>query len=155
MLYFTYEMFSEDRNPENQGNLIPEGVSIEDAPNFHIELTDILNVVSNDHINKKIAYSAPRGHAKSAYLSNSFPLHECVYGKRHYILVISESEAAAKKFVEWISNELKFNAKLRYYYGELLSPNKGSNDRDNQEAFLTNTGTLVEAASIGKQLRGE
>lgn len=155
VLYFTYSFFSENENPENQGNLIPEGVTINDAPNFHIELTDILNVVSNEHINKKIAYSAPRGHAKSAYLSNAFPLHQVVYGKRHYILIISETDSAAKKFVEWISGELKFNSKLRYYYGELLSPNKGSNDKDNQEAFLTGTGTLVEAASIGKQLRGK
>ncbi|WP_033829102.1 phage terminase large subunit [Bacillus andreraoultii] len=154
-LYFAYEYFSEDKNPGNQGNLIPAGVSIEDAPDFHNELCGILNVVSDEEINKRIAWSAPRGHAKSAYLSNVFPVHQVVFEKRYYILIISETDSAAKKFVEWVGNELKFNEKLRRDFGEILSPNKGQNEKDNQEAFLTNTGTLVESASIGKQLRGK
>lgn len=155
ILFFAYEYFSEESNPENGGNLIPQGVTIEDAPPFHHELTDILNVVSNEEINKRIAWSAPRGHAKSAYLSNVFPIHEVVFEKRKYILIISETDSAAKKFVEWIGNELKHNEKLRKDFGELLSPSKGQNERDSQEAFMTATGTLVEAASIGKQLRGK
>lgn len=155
ILYFAYEYFSEERNPNNQGNLIPAGVEIDDAPDFHVELCDMLNVISTKEVNKRIAWSAPRGHAKSAYLSNVFPLHEVVYEKRKYILILSETDSASKKFVEWIANELKFNAKLRRDFGELLSPNKGHNEKDNQEAFKTNTGTLVESASIGKQLRGK
>lgn len=155
ILFFAYEYFSEERNPDNQGNLIPAGVTIDDAPDFHVELTDILNVVSNVEINKRIAWSAPRGHAKSAYLSNVFPLHQTIFEKRKYILIISETDSAAKKFVEWVGNELKFNAKLRRDFGEILSPNKMMNDKDNQEAFMTSTGTLVESASIGKQLRGK
>ena len=155
MLFFAYEYFSEERNPDNQGNLIPKGITIDDAPDFHIELTDILNVLSNEEINKRIAWSAPRGHAKSAYLSNVFPLHQVVFEKRKYILIISETDSAAKKFVEWVGNELKFNEKLRRDFGEILSPNTRLNERDNQEAFLTKTGTLVEASSIGKQLRGK
>lgn len=155
ILFFAYEYFSEERNPDNQGNLIPIGVTIDQAPEFHQELTGILNVISNEEINKRIAWSAPRGHAKSAYLSNIFPLHQTIFEKRFYILIISETDSAAKKFVEWVGNELKFNAKLRRDFGEILSPNKGQNEKDNQEAFLTTTGTLVESASIGKQLRGK
>lgn len=155
ILYFAFEYFSEERNPGNGGNLIPLGVSIEDAPAFHQQLTEMLHVVSNKEINKRIAWSAPRGHAKSAYLSNIFPLHQCVFHKRNYILIISETDSAAKKFVEWVGNELKHNEKLRSDFGEVLSPQKQMNGRDNQEAFLTTTGILVEAASIGKQLRGK
>src|SRR5699024_5676159 len=155
ILYFAYEYFSEDRNPDNQGNLIPSGVDIEDTPDFHVELTGIMNVLSNEEINKRVAWSAPRGHAKSAYLTNVFPLHQTLFDKRKYILIISETDSAAKKFVEWVGNELKYNEKLRRDFGELLSPNRGLNERDNQESFLTNTGTLVESASIGKQLRGK
>src|SRR5699024_12194534 len=99
ILYFAYEYFSEDRNPDNQGNLIPSGVDIEDAPDFHVELTGIMNVLSNEEINKRVAWSAPRGHAKSAYLSNVFPLHQTLFDKRKYILIISETDSAAKKFV--------------------------------------------------------
>lgn len=155
MLYFAYEYFSEDMNPENEGNLIPEGVKLADAPEFHHELTEIMNILSNDEVNKRVAWSAPRGHAKSAYLSNVLPVHEVVFDKRKYVLILSETDSASKKFVEWVANELKFNAKLRRDYGELLSPNRGTNERDNQESFLSHSGTLVEATSIGKQLRGK
>lgn len=156
LLYFAYTYSSEGENPKNDGNLITkEEITIDDAPEFHKELTGIMNVLSGEEINKRIAWSAPRGHAKSAYLSNVFPLHQLVFNKRKYILMISETDAAAKKFIEWVANELKFNGKLREDFGELLSPNSGSNERDNQESFLTAYGCLVESASIGKQLRGK
>jgi len=154
-LYFAYEYFSEELNPDNEGNLIPAGITYKDAPDFHHELTEIMNVLSMEELNKRVAWSAPRGHAKSAYLSNVLPIHEVVFEKRKYILVISETDSASKKFVEWIANELKHNTKLRHDFGEILSPNRGVNEKDNQESFLASTGTLVEATSIGKQLRGK
>lgn len=155
ILYFAYEYFSDERNPENEQNLIPEGVTIDDAPEFHRELCDLLYTVSYDEVNKRVAYGAPRGHAKSAYLSNIFPLHQIVFDLRKYILILSETDSASKKFIEWVGDQLKYNNKLREDFGDLLSPNKGQNGKDNQEAFITSTGILVEASSIGKQLRGK
>jgi predicted phage terminase large subunit-like protein len=153
-LFFMYEYFSEDRNPSNSGNIIPAGVSIEDAPDFHRLLTDTLNVLSKEEITKRIAWSVPRGHAKSAYLSNMFPLHQIVFGLRRYIIIISETIAMSRKFVEWIADQLKFNQKLREDFGELLSPKKQLNTHDNQDGFETYNGCFVQAASIGGQLRG-
>jgi predicted phage terminase large subunit-like protein len=155
VLFFAYEYFSHERNPENDDNLIPEGVYFEDAPDFHVELCGMLNVVSNEEITKRIAWASPRGSAKSAYLSNIFPIHQTVFQKRKYILIISETDSISKKFMEYISNQLKHNQKLREDFGELLSPKKQLNELDNLEMFLTTTRTLVESASIGKQLRGK
>ncbi|MGG3561662.1 phage terminase large subunit [Neobacillus rhizosphaerae] len=155
VLFFMYQYLGAEMNPEFEEPLIPKGVSIDMAPDFHIQLTDILNVVSNEEVNKRIAWAAPRGHAKSAYLSNAFPLHQCVYQKRKYILIISETDSMSKKFIEYVANALKFNKLLREDFGELLSPKSQMNERDNQEAFLTKAGTLVEASSMGKQMRGK
>lgn len=154
-LYFMYEYFSDARNPDNEQNLIPAPVDLKDAPTFHADLCQILNVVSTKELNKRIAWAAPRGHAKSAYLSNAFPVHEIVFRKRFYILIVSETDTASKKFIEWISGQLKYNKKLRDDYGDLLNEQKRMNEKDNQEAFLTTSGILVEAASMGKQLRGK
>ncbi|MBA4542006.1 phage terminase large subunit [Thermoactinomyces daqus] len=155
ILYFMYEYFSANRNPENETNLVPDpNFTMDDAPEFHRELCDMLRQVTRREL-KKVAYAAPRGHAKSAYLSNCFPLHEVVYNKRKYILIISETDGMAQKFVEWIADQLKHNAKLRNDFGSLLEVNPRKNERDNQEAFLTHTGILVEASSMGKQLRGK
>lgn len=155
VLYFAYEYFSEDRNPGNDDNLIPAGVTIDTAPEFHRELTAMLDSVTLEKRNARIAYACPRGHGKSAYLSNVFPTHQVVYELRKYILVISETDGMSNKFIEWISGQLKFNRKLREDFGDFLYEKKALNERDNQEAFLTLTGTLVESSSMGKQMRGK
>ena len=153
VLYFAYEYFSDKKNPDNDNNLIPNGAGIEEAPDFHGELCGILNSL-NTYITKRIAWSVPRGHAKSAYLSNVFPVHQIVYKKRKYMLIVSETDSMAQKFVEWVANQLKYNEKLREDFGVLLHENKTSNERDNQEEFVTTNGIKVQSASMGKQLRG-
>lgn len=153
VLYFAYEYFSDKKNPDNDNNLIPNGAGIEEAPDFHEELCGILDSLNTD-ITKRIAWSVPRGHAKSAYLSNVFPVHQIVYKKRKYMLIVSETDSMAQKFVEWVSNQLKYNEKLREDFGVLLHENKTANEKDNQEEFVTTNGIKVQSASMGKQLRG-
>jgi hypothetical protein len=155
ILYFMCEYFSDNQNPENEQNLIPAGTDIEDAPKFHQELCGILDEVSTARLTARIGWVAPRGHAKLAYLSNCFPVHQIIFKKRRYILAVSETDTSAKNFIEWISMQLKFNQKLRDDFEEILATRKSLNERDNQEAFLTKSGILVEAASMGKQLRGK
>jgi len=155
MLYFFYEYFSEARNSGNPDNLVPTNeVDMDGAPEFHRKLSRILDSVSNVNRTARIAWAASRGHAKSAYLSNAFPVHELVYRKRRMILIISETNAGSKKFIKWIAGQLKYNIKLREDYGELLYEKKTRNEKDSEEAFLTTTGAKLEATSLGMQIRG-
>lgn len=153
VLFFAYEYFSDERNPDNENNLIPRGTFFEDAPAFHKELCSKLDELESKPT-KKICWSVPRGHAKSGYMSNIFPVHQITFKKRHYILIVSETESMARRFVEWVGDQLKYNKKLREDFGEVLSPSKMQNEMDNQEGFVTLTGIKVQSASIGKQLRG-
>ncbi|MEC3596900.1 hypothetical protein P9147_15960, partial [Bacillus thuringiensis] len=100
-LHFMYEYFSDDLNPDNEGNMIPEGVGVEDAPDFHKRLCNTLNVLSYDEVTKRVAWSVPRGHAKSAYLSNMYPVFSIVFNIRRYILILSETIGMSRKFIEW------------------------------------------------------
>lgn len=154
VLYFTYEYFSEDRNEGSESNSIPEGVDISDAPHIHTELCHTLHLVSNVDRTMRLAQSMPRGHGKSLYLSNIFPLHQIVFRKRRYILIVSETESMSRKFIEFISDALKHNEKLRKDFGNLLSPNSKANPKDNVEVFETHNGVYVQSASTGKRLRG-
>lgn len=154
ILYFTYEYFSDDRNPENDDNPIPAGVSLEDAPDFHRELCRKLEEQSLYAPTKNVCWAAPRGHAKTMYNSNTYPIHELVYGKRQFILIVSETASLSASLIKFIAEQLKYNQKLRQDFGELLSQSKQLNDTDNNEMFMTNTGALVRSASIGKALRG-
>lgn len=154
ILYFTYEYFSVDRNPDNDDNLIPAGVSMEDAPYFHVELCEKLEEQSLYKPTKNIAWAAPRGHAKTMFNSNTYPIHEIVYRKRKFILIVSETAGLSTGLIRYIAEQLKYNQKLREDFGEFLSPSQQMNVMDNSEMFETGSGTLVRAASIGKAIRG-
>lgn len=119
--------------------------------------------VSNVHTNDKVAEAAPRSHAKSTYLSKAFPLREIVYRKRKYEIIISETPAVSSANLDWISLQLKSNAKLRADFGPLLSAKQQENPKDNSSEFIAwepredgtkRLLTKVEAASTGQALRG-
>lgn len=155
MLYFFYEYFSEAHNPGNPDNLVPDkNYTSEDAPEFHLKLSRILDSVSNVNTTARICWAASRGHAKSAYLSNAFPVREIVYRKRKMILIISETGSGSKKFVRWASGQLKYNLKIREDFGELLYEQRSRNEKDSEEAFLTTTKIKLEATALGMQIRG-
>ncbi|MEW9697959.1 phage terminase large subunit [Paenibacillus sp. SI8] len=161
LLYFAYEYFGELYNADNSGNWIP--VDIAEAPGFHAEICDIMNVVSTREVNAKIAVAAPRSHAKSSFLSKAFPIHELVFRKRKYIIIISETPQVSTGNMEWLSLQLKSNDKLRADFGPLLSVKQQENPKDNSSEFIAweprQDGSQrllcrVEAASTGQALRG-
>jgi predicted phage terminase large subunit-like protein len=155
MLYFFYEYFSEARNPGNPDNLVPTSrIDMDDAPDFHVKLSRILDSVSNRNRTARIAWAASRGHAKSAYLSNAFPVHEIAFRKRRMILIISETNSGSKKFIKWVAGQLKYNLKLREDFGVLLHEQKMQNEKDSEDAFLTTNKIKMEATSLGTQIRG-
>ena len=146
VLFFAYEYFSDDRNPEN-------------APDVHKELCLMLDGIAWDNHSGKVCYSMPRGHAKSTFVSNVFPIHQCYFdcatdGGRKYILIISETEDLSTKFVEYINSQLKFNKKLREDLGVIMNESKFDNKKDTGMEFVTTKGTMVRAAGMGKALRG-
>lgn len=157
LLYFCYEYFGEHYNPDNDGNWIP--IEIDKAPSFHREICDIMNGVTND----KVSVAAPRSHAKSSFLSKGNPLHEIVYRRRKYVIIISETPQVSTGNMEWLSLQLKSNVKLRADFGPLLSPKQQENPKDNSSEFIAweprEDGSQrllarVEAASTGQALRG-
>src|SRR5699024_12735991 len=92
---------------------------------FHVEMTDIIDKVSSDEKNAKVAVAAPRSHAKSTWYTKDFPIHQVVYRLRKYIIIISETPSVATANMEWIRGQLKYNEKLRRDFGGLLSPQIG------------------------------
>lgn len=164
LLYFALEYFSESHNPGNPGNWDAfELDSVDDAATFHKEICASIDEVSNVNKNAKIARAAPRSHGKSSYLSKAAPLRETVFRKRKYIMIISETPSVSGPNLEWLSGQLKTNAKLRADYGPLLSPKQQMNPKDNSETFVAYEQqadgtprmlTMVQAASTGQTLRG-
>ncbi|MFC4103613.1 phage terminase large subunit [Paenibacillus xanthanilyticus] len=161
LLYFAYEYFGELYNEDNSGNWIP--VAIEEAPSFHREICGIMDDVSTRTINAKVSVAAPRSHAKSSFLSKAFPIHEIVFRKRKYVIIISETPQVSTGNMEWLGLQLKSNEKLRRDFGPLLSAKQSENPKDNGSEFIAWEArpdgsqrllARVEAASTGQALRG-
>ncbi|MBC1564168.1 phage terminase large subunit [Listeria booriae] len=154
VLFFMYEYFSEDRNPANLGNLIPAGQTLETAAEFHRELCGMLDDITRGNVKSHVGWAVGRNHAKTAYLSNAFLCQQVVYRLRKYIVEVSETTDVAGDFINWTKLQLKFNAKLREDFGELLYEQNSRNELDNKYEFITLSGTKVEAKGTGTQMRG-
>lgn len=154
VLYFGMQYASEDQNPANGDNLIPAGINTENAADFHKELCGLLDDVVSGRFTHNIAWAVPRGHAKTAWLSNIFLAHQIVYRRKKYIVLISETTDVAGDFIGWTRFQLKHNEKLRADFGELLDVRPSRNETDNKYEFITTTGSKVEAKGLGTQMRG-
>ncbi|MHC8516784.1 phage terminase large subunit [Sporosarcina sp. ITBMC105] len=154
VLYFGMEYFSADGNPDNDENLIPAGVHVGNAADFHRQLCEMLNDVTKGVVKRNIAWACPRRHAKTAWLSNIYLVHQIVYRLRRYIVLFSETTDVAGDFISWGKFQLKLNAKLREDFGELLHVQPSRNDLDNKYEYITASNTKVEAKGLGTQTRG-
>lgn len=154
VLYFGMTYFSADGNPENDENLIPGGVNVGNAAEFHRQLCGMLNDVSKGLVKRNIAWACPRRHAKTAWLSNIYLVHQIVYRLRKYVVLFSETTDVAGDFITWGRFQLKLNNSLRADYGELLHVQPSRNELDNKHEFITSSGTKVEAKGLGTQTRG-
>lgn len=154
VLYFGMAYFSEDGNPGNADNLVPEGVNVSNAAKFHRELTDMLDEVTAGNVKRHIAWACPRRHAKTAWLSNIFLIHQIVFRHRRYIVLFSETTDTAGDFITWGRYQLKLNEKLRDDFGELLYVQASRNELDNKYEFITTSNIKVEAKGLRTQVRG-
>src|SRR5690625_520874 len=153
VLYFGMEYFSEDGNPDNLDNLIPEGVNVINAAKFHRQLTDMLDDVTRGKASRHIAWACPRRHAKTSWLSNIFLIHQVVFRHRRYIVLFSETTDTAGDFITWGRYQLKLNDKLREDFGELLHVQASRNELDNKYEYITTANIKVEAKGLGTQVR--
>lgn len=154
VLYFGFEYFSEEGNPNNPDNLIPLGTTVANAAEFHQTLSDLFNNIASGMQKDHVAWACPRRHGKTAWISNIFLTHQIVYRHRKYIVLFSETTDVAGDFITWARYQLKLNDKLREDFGVLLEVRPSMNILDNKLEFITSSNTKVEAKGLGTQSRG-
>lgn len=157
---FAYSYFSDEYNASNSaGNFITnvgdtKHETIDEISAIHRDMYELASTINKKGYGK-FAVQAPRGHAKTTVLTTIFALHQIVYNRRKYVLILSETDVLAKRILASINAQLKYNEKLRRDFGELLNPISTQNETDNEVNFITANGQLVEASSSGKALRGK
>ena len=85
------------------------------SPDFHRE---IANTLIKMKAGEKLSVVAPRDHAKSTFINLIYPLHRILFGEERFLLLISESEMQSKYNLEAIGNEIEYNPKIKFFFGD-------------------------------------
>lgn len=98
----------------------------------------------------KTAIAAPRSNSKSSVVSIIFPIWCIIYGKKRFIMLISDTLSLAEDFLSDIKNELLHNELLKMDFPDACG--KGATWRSNE--ILTRNNVKVLSLGTGNQVRG-
>lgn len=127
----------------------------EKTPSFHRE---IIYHLQRMKVGDKMAIVAPRGHAKSTLISLVYPLHRLLFGEEKFFLMISESEMQSKYLLEALGDEIEFNEKLHYFFGNRMGRVWGKEEKEvitGFDQYMEPTGTCkILIRGTGQKVRG-
>jgi len=90
---------------------------------FHSRLIEIVE----DPVNDRVSILAPRGHAKSTWLSIIYPIWKIVKDREIKIIIVSDTGDQAEMFLRLIKDEFEANERLMADFGVFYKkPSAGS-----------------------------
>ena len=125
---------------------LPHYFSHTPAP-FHYELMKLLERRGGEVVTPTVV-AAPREFAKTTVCAFGYVLHQICFGRRHFILIGSDTEDLASDLTGYLYLELLYNERLHQDFGELVKANKAVDD------FITLNDIRVKARGRGQRLRG-
>lgn len=113
---------------------------------FHREMEGLIAEGEVQH--RPVGIAAPRGHAKSTRITFAHALRQAVFGAKHFILEISDTDLQASGFTASIRVEAEHNQRLTRDFGQLKTKQWGAGD------FVLKTGCKILARGDGQGIRG-
>ena len=98
----------------------------------------------------RLAVAAPRGEAKSTFVSLFFVLWAVLTGRKRYVLLIADALEQAASLLDAVKDELEYNELLRDDFPEGV----GKGPVWNTGTVVTAGGVKVQALGAGKRMRG-
>lgn len=120
------------------------------ASSFHEELCRDLEAMSDSHEGEKRAYAAPRGTAKTTWVSLIYVIYCVVHRKKNFIVLITNTSSLAESLIRDIKNELEDNERLIADFPDAC----GRGRLWRQDELETNNGVRVLGLGAGKRIRG-
>lgn len=115
---------------------------------FHIETCQKLDRMESER-GSCFAVSAPRGHAKSTYVSELYPLKAACYGHERCIVVFSGTQSLVRRLIGHIAEEVRRNRALRRDFPDVIAKAKCLRD-----VITFGNGIQIMGASVGQEVRG-
>ncbi len=98
----------------------------------------------------RLAVAAPRGEAKSTFVSLFFVLWAVLTGRKRYVLLIADALEQAASLLDAVKNELEFNEALSRDFPDAA----GKGSVWNTGTVVTPGGVKMQALGAGKRMRG-
>jgi len=117
---------------------------------FHYELVSLLErrPTIDGGVLTPVVIGAPREFAKTTITSFGYCLHQFVFRKRHFIIIISDTQDLASDLTGYMYMELCYNERLIHDFGRLVRENWAVDD------FVGLNDVRVKARGRGQRLRG-
>lgn len=124
-----------------------------EIPEFHKQAYSELNALLNDvpsYARKVRAW--PRGNAKSTIYNFFTPTHAAIYGKRAFVVQVSDTESQAQGFLGDIKNAVEHNEYIIEDFGDI----QGTTWRVDMVEILNTLGgsSWIAAVGAGSGIRG-
>ena len=117
---------------------------------FHNFLFDTLpKSISNEKF-KKLEIAAPRGNAKTTFISRYFPLWVIIKKSKNFIFLISDTIDQASENLEAIKIHLEENPRLLQDFPEAC----GIGRKWTEKEIITANNIKIKVAGTGKRIRG-
>lgn len=130
------------------------------SPDFHYEISSDLDHLQ---IGEKYAGVAPRGFAKTTLITLIHPLFGITFNEWwcRFLLMISESETQSELNLGTLGNEVEFNPKYKFFFGNRMGGKKVDKWGSLRKDFITkfhndrpNDTARVQVRGVGQKVRG-
>lgn len=117
---------------------------------FHAWLWQRLPAIVFEPKGQREVIAAPRGNAKSTYVTQLFPLWCLLYGHKRYPMILSDALEVAAMMLEGVKAELEINPRLAHDFADQA----GAGPVWQVGVIVTRGGAKVQAGGAGKRIRG-
>lgn len=128
----------------------PHYIKSEERSVFHVYMHETLPGLVDDPKGKKEAIVAPRGEAKSTYVTQLFTLWCIITGRKRFPVIIMDAFDQAALMLEAIKAELEVNPRLSMDFPEC----SGQGRVWQAGTIITANNCMIKVAGSGKKLRG-
>ncbi|PWD83885.1 phage terminase large subunit [Ignatzschineria cameli] len=128
----------------------PHVIRDDSRAELHLWLFDEIPKIVLSEESTNLGVAAPRGEAKTTYITHIFNLWTVVTGYKHFNVIISDTFEQASMFLELTKADLLFNPRLRSDFPEVTG--KGSTWRIGQ--IITRNNVKIQSLGMGENIRG-
>jgi hypothetical protein len=121
---------------------------------MHLDLFRDLQRITDER-GARLAYAAPRGHAKTSIVSTAYVLWCVCYGLEPYIVLVSSTADQGRDLLSHIKKELEGNARILEDFPELSEGGKTPGPpRWRKDEVITRTDCKITVVGYGGSIRG-